>query len=580
MANKIYGFIALTGGGTGALDRAEIDGDDLVDKDIAIGVVTDTMYAYILDADSAAAESSPDVIAPDTNAGDKRWLLITKVKASNLGDYTHPNHSGDVTSVADGAQTIADAAVTLAKMANLAANKIIARVTQSTGVPETLEVTEATIVGRSTGGALAALTATAVRTILNVADGPDVTGSNHPKAHTASHAVSGADTVFPADPGADRFLKWNDSLGVLEWSAGSVASGDISTDTIWAAAGDLVVGTGEHTAVRLAKGIANQVLRMKSDASTVEWTTLVSDAVYSADDWNGVATTSPSKNAVRDALEDIKTTIASALAADTLWDAAGDLVVGTGVNTAARLAKGTASQVLSMKSDASTIEWRTLITYAPANATAANSFLVSGADPFAYAEKSLANTAALLKGQFPQAITDNHVVTVDSASAATGEYAKFTGNGLESKSIAEVQADLLVAPGTIGGTTPGVVYATMKEIYKTSSAASPLTALQVSRTIVSNYGMTDADCVISLPTAAEGYTFICILPTVRAKHFKFRADTNDKIYLSGVAGSNNAYVGVASGYATGASCQMFTFKASDGGFDWFCIPIFGTWVAS
>jgi hypothetical protein len=120
----------------------------------------------------------------------------------------------------------------------------------------------------------------------------------------------------------------------------------------------------------------------------------------------------------------------------------------------------------------------------------------------------------------------------------------------------------------------------MDEIYKTASADSPLTALQCSKTIVSNYGMTDADCVISLPTAVEGLSFICILPAVRARYFKFRAAATDKIYLSGTAGSDNGYVGVASGYATGVSCQMFTFKASDGGFDWFCLPIFGTWVAS
>jgi hypothetical protein len=67
-------------------------------------------------------------------------------------NYTHPNHSGDVTSVADGATTIANGAVTLAKQANLAANTIIGRVTASTGVPE-------------------ALTAANVRTIINVADG-------------------------------------------------------------------------------------------------------------------------------------------------------------------------------------------------------------------------------------------------------------------------------------------------------------------------------------------------------------------------------------------------------------------------
>ena len=117
------------------------------------------------------------------------------------------------------------------------------------------------------------------------------------------------------------------------------------------------------------------------------------------------------------------------------------------------------------------------------------------------------------------------------------------------------------------------------EVYKTASADSPLTALQCKRTIVSNYGMTDADCAITLPAAEEGLAFLCILPAVRARYFRLIANTGDKIYLSGTAGSAAGYVGVASGYATGTACQMFTFKASDGGFDWFCLPIFGTWVA-
>lgn len=138
------------------------------------------------------------------------------------------------------------------------------------------------------------------------------------------------------------------------------------------------------------------------------------------------------------------------------------------------------------------------------------------------------------------------------------------------------------SPGTIGGTSPGVIYGWNKEIYKTQSADSPLTALQCSGTIVSNYGMTDADCTIDLPTAAEGLAFVAILPAVQAHFFKFHcpAAQADKIYLLGVAGSDDGNVGVASGYATGASASFFTFKASDGGFDWFCIPIFGTWVAS
>jgi hypothetical protein len=137
------------------------------------------------------------------------------------------------------------------------------------------------------------------------------------------------------------------------------------------------------------------------------------------------------------------------------------------------------------------------------------------------------------------------------------------------------------APGTIGGTTPGVVYGLNKEIYKTADADSPLTSLQCSGTIVSNYGMTDADCTIELPAAAEGLSFVCILPAVQAHFFKLHAGATDKIYLLGVAGSDNGNVGVASGYAAGASASFFTFKT--GGtpdYDWFCIPIFGTWIAS
>lgn len=74
MASNIYGAIALIGGTTGALD--ELDGAALADNDIAIVVVQGgDIYPYVLDATSGASESSPEIIAPDTNPGTKRWLL-------------------------------------------------------------------------------------------------------------------------------------------------------------------------------------------------------------------------------------------------------------------------------------------------------------------------------------------------------------------------------------------------------------------------------------------------------------------------------------------------------------------------
>jgi len=47
------------------------------------------------------------------------------------------------------------------------------------------------------------------------------------------------------------------------------------------------------------------------------------------------------------------------IATDTIWDAAGDTLVGTGANTAKRLAKGAAYQQRRMNSDATDIEWAT-----------------------------------------------------------------------------------------------------------------------------------------------------------------------------------------------------------------------------
>jgi hypothetical protein len=45
------------------------------------------------------------------------------------------------------------------------------------------------------------------------------------------------------------------------------------------------------------------------------------------------------------------------VATDAIWDAVGDLVVGSGANTAARLAKGTALQILRVNAAADALEW-------------------------------------------------------------------------------------------------------------------------------------------------------------------------------------------------------------------------------
>ena len=112
---------------------------------------------------------------------------ITKLAgiAAGANLYVHPNHSGDVTSVADGAQTIAANAVTNLKLADMANATIKGRVTAGAGDPEDL-------------------TAAQARSILNVADGAQK-NSDITKAEieakltgiisTHSHAAGNADTV-------------------------------------------------------------------------------------------------------------------------------------------------------------------------------------------------------------------------------------------------------------------------------------------------------------------------------------------------------------------------------------------------
>jgi len=97
---NVYGFIALTGGGQGALDA--IDGADLKDQDYAFGPVAGTVHQYWLDVDSGLAESPPDIIAPDTNAGDKRWILADVAGAAGMPSGVITMWSGTIANIPDG----------------------------------------------------------------------------------------------------------------------------------------------------------------------------------------------------------------------------------------------------------------------------------------------------------------------------------------------------------------------------------------------------------------------------------------------------------------------------------------------
>ena len=73
-ATNFYGATARTGGASGSLDS--IDGTNLANGDGAYVIESANFFIYYLDATSGAGESDPDIIAPDANGGNKRWLLV------------------------------------------------------------------------------------------------------------------------------------------------------------------------------------------------------------------------------------------------------------------------------------------------------------------------------------------------------------------------------------------------------------------------------------------------------------------------------------------------------------------------
>ena len=113
--NTAYYKQLITGGSGTALDG--INGTSLKNLDPAFVTVSNVLYVYQLDSTSGAAESSPDVIAPDTNAGDKRWIL--------QNSYT------------------ADSSIALAKLADMATASFMGRTTAASGVPEILSKAQA-----------------------------------------------------------------------------------------------------------------------------------------------------------------------------------------------------------------------------------------------------------------------------------------------------------------------------------------------------------------------------------------------------------------------------------------------------
>jgi len=108
MATRFFAATSITAVDAFSVQKVHLDpATTLVDGDICFIGKASTLTAYRLNATSGAAVSSPGVLLPDSEAGDKRWLLLD-IDGLITHAASHQNGGGDEVSITGLSGLLAD----------------------------------------------------------------------------------------------------------------------------------------------------------------------------------------------------------------------------------------------------------------------------------------------------------------------------------------------------------------------------------------------------------------------------------------------------------------------------------------
>jgi hypothetical protein len=197
--------VLATGGGAGVSDGDK--GDVTVSGTgtvwtVDAGVVTNAKLATVATSTIKGRSTAGSGAPEDLTATQVRTLINV---ANGANNYVHPNHSGEVTSTADGATVIAAGVVSNAKLTTVSTATFKGRVTAGTGAPEDLTgVQAATLLPafNATDKGLAPASGGGTTTFLR-ADGTwavPAGGGGVTDGDKGDITVSGGGTVWSIDP--------------------------------------------------------------------------------------------------------------------------------------------------------------------------------------------------------------------------------------------------------------------------------------------------------------------------------------------------------------------------------------------